>query len=146
MNLIKFDPMMPRTFSNMFDNFFNRSISDFVGSDFVMNMPSVNVVETDNGYGLEVAAPGLAKEDFDISVEKDRLTISARKEAKEEVNEDKFTRREFNYASFQRSFYLPETIDKDAIEARYENGVLRLSLPKKAEIVKEEKGRTIEIG
>ena len=146
MNLIKFDPMMPRTFNNFFDNFFNRSVSDFVGSDFVMSMPSVNVVETDQGYGLEVAAPGLTKEDFDISVEKDHLTISASKEAKEEVTQDKFTRREFNYTSFKRSFYLPESIDKDAIEARYENGVLRLSLPKKAEVVKEEKGRTIKIG
>ncbi len=145
MNLIKYNPYGPMSKRNIFDEIFNRSISDFVGTDFVMNMPSVNVVETETGYTIELAAPGLSKGEFKIDIEKDRLFVSSEKEVTEEVTERKFTRKEFNYSSFKRSFFLPKSIDRGAITANYENGVLSVVLPKKHEVVIEEKGRTIEI-
>lgn len=145
MNLIKYNPYGPMSKRNFFDEIFNRSISDFVGSDFVMNMPSVNIVENETGFTLELAAPGLVKDDFKIDIEKDRLFVSAKNESTEEVTEGKFTRNEFNYSSFKRSFFLPKSIDREAILASYTNGVLSVVLPKRAEVVIEEKGRTIEI-
>lgn len=144
MNLVKFDPFTPTTNLNrLFDSFFN--MNDVVGSDFAMNIPSVNVKEGEDQFTLEVAAPGISKEDFSIAVEKDRIIISSEKQAEEKVEEGKYTRREFNYSAFSRSFYLPKSIDKDAISANYSNGVLIVTLPKKADVVKEERGRTIEI-
>jgi HSP20 family protein len=120
--------------SNVFDEFFNRSLSDIVGSDFTFTQPSVNIVENDDFFNVEVAAPGLKKEDFNVEVNKNNLTISARKEEeKEETTEGKVTRSEFNYSSFTRSFYLPETVDADKITATYHEGILRLQLPKKEE-------------
>ena len=144
MNLIKYNPYGPMSKRNFFDEVFNRSISDFVGSDFVMNVPSVNVLENEKGFTLELAAPGLNKEEFKY-IEKDRLFVSVEKEKTEEVTQGKFTRKEFNYSSFKRSFFVPKSIDREAIVANYENGVLSIVLPKKEEVVIQEKGRTIEI-
>ena len=145
MNLMKFDPFTPApTFNRLFDSFLN--LNDMVGSDFAVNIPSVNVIENENGFTLELAAPGVAREDFSLNIEKDRLVISSEKKTTEEEKEEgKYSRREFNYSAFSRSFHLPKTIDKDAINASYENGVLTITLPKKAEVVREEQGRTIEI-
>jgi HSP20 family protein len=146
MNLIKFDPFHRNQYvPTVFDSFFNGSIGDMMGSDFATTMPSVNVIETESGYNVEIAAPGLTKEDFKINLDKNRLTISAEKSARNETKEGKVTRREFNYSSFSRSFMLPKSVEKDNITAKYENGILLLSVPKKAEIVQEEKSRTIEI-
>ena len=94
-------------------------------------VPAVNVKETDNEFELEVAAPGMKKDDFDINLENDLLTVSSeRKEEKEEENAD-FTRREFSYQSFQRTFTLPENmVDSDKIDAKYHDGILRVRLPK----------------
>ena len=155
MNLIKFDPWLTdrqpqlsrksRYLPGVFDDVFGNGIGDFMGTDFATNVPSVNISETENGYHLEIAAPGLKKEDFTVSLDKNRLTVSAEKSTQHETTEAKFTRREFNYSSFNRSFELPKTVDRDQILARYEDGVLTLTVPKKAEVVKEEKGRVIEI-
>lgn len=93
--------------------------------------PSVNVAENDTAFRLEVAAPGLAKEDFKVNIEDNILTISAEKTVENETKEgEKFLRREFGYSTFKRSFTLPETIDIANIKATYENGVLQLNLPK----------------
>jgi HSP20 family protein len=147
MNLIKYNPYGPLSKRNFFDEVFNRSISDFVGTDFIMNTPSVNITESESDFTLEVAAPGVGKEEFKIDIERDRLFVSAEKQSEEDVTEDgKFTRKEFNYSSFKRSFFLPKSIDREGIKANYENGVLSIVLPKKEEVVIEEKGRTIEIG
>ena len=94
------------------------------------HLPAVNIKESDTGYTVEVAAPGLRKEDFNIELDNDLLTISSEvKENKEETTE-RFTRKEFAYGTFKRSFTLPETVDKENINAGYESGVLIVTLPK----------------
>ncbi|MEM1323800.1 MAG: Hsp20/alpha crystallin family protein [Bacteroidota bacterium] len=119
-----------RTFGNLFDEFFHNGLADFVGTDGHYSRPSVNVLESKDGFKIELAAPGLSKEDFKINIEKNVLTISASHEHQEESTDNKYKRREFNYAAFKRSFNLPEIVDKDAIAAAYENGVLNVTLPK----------------
>ena len=134
MNLIKFNSGFPsRKGNGMMDDFFTRSISEFMGSDFVMNIPSVNVKETEDNYLLELAVPGLEKEDFNIQIENEVIKISAEKKETHETVEEKFNRREFNYASFSRSFPLPETVNTDSVVAAYENGILTITLGKKEE-------------
>ena len=106
------------------------------------------MIESDDNFKIEVAAPGLEKKDFNLSVEKEQLFIESSKEeskeVKEEVKEEKFTRREFNYTSFKRSFHLPENVDVNKIGAKYENGVLNITLPK-VEKAKVEDKHTIKI-
>ena len=115
--------------------------SDFFDSDrfftnpfFTKNeewLPAVNVIETEKNYEIELAAPGYKKDDFKVKVENGILNISAEtKEEKEEKNKN-FTRREFSCSSFSRSFTLPENSSEDKIQAKYDNGVLRLTLAKK---------------
>jgi HSP20 family protein len=133
-----------KTFGNFADSFFNNSIADFFGSDFTLSSPSVNVIEDGNFYRIEVAAPGLEKGDFEVNIENGFLNISAEHKQEEEVKEGKYMRREFNYTSFKRSFELPDTVKADKVEAKYENGILKINLPKKAE-TKVENSRLIEI-
>jgi HSP20 family protein len=130
-NLVNYQPT---GISKMFDNFFGNSITDFMGGDFAMTQPSVNVVETHDRFRIEVAAPGLERGDFDIQVENDHLLIKAERAHKDEVKEDNFVRREFNYTSFTRNFQLPKSVDGEGIGAKYENGVLTIELPKKEEV------------
>jgi len=145
MSLIKYDPFAPvRSLTNVVDEFFNRGIGELVGYDHAFSVPSVNVVENPQNFLLEVAAPGLEKSDFKVSVENGSLNISAKKEKKEEVQDGKYTRREFNYTSFSRSFNLPEGVKPEEVQAVYENGVLKVTLPKK-EVAKVEDARVIEI-
>lgn len=98
---------------------------------FSDTMPAVNIKEQDEAFTLELAAPGLKKEDFKIELDKDVLTVSAEvsEDSKTEVD-GKYNRREFKYASFMREFTLPKTIDKDQINATYTDGVLHVTLPK----------------
>ncbi len=116
----------PSLFRRLFDDdFFSRSEG--------LNLPAVNVRENKTDFKLEVSAPGFEKQDFDLRVEKNVLTVSARKEqSREETGEDeKVHRREFVTSSFQRSFTLPEHVDTTKIEAKEKNGVLTVKLPKK---------------
>ena len=127
---------------------------DFVGRDLVnwfdnyqYNVPAVNVRETEDNFELELAVPGMSKKDFKVEFENDVITISSeKKESKEEGNKnDNFHRKEFSYQGFSRSFSLPEnTVDGDKIRASYENGVLKIEIPKKEE-VKPKPARLIEI-
>jgi HSP20 family protein len=97
--------------------------------------PAVNIIEADNEFKIEVAVPGLSRNDFNIEVEDDVLNIFS---AEKETTEDKmpnYTRREFNFSSFKRSFELPETIDQDQIQASHKEGVLSITLVKKEEVV-----------
>ena len=98
------------------------------------NIPAVNIKESNEGFEVEMAAPGMSKKDFKIELENNLLTISSEKREEAEKKEgDRYTRKEFSYQSFSRSFSLPEVVDADKINARYENGVLFLSIPKKEE-------------
>jgi HSP20 family protein len=115
------------------DEIMDRSISDFIGRDFTLNQPAVNIVEKEDMFELTLAAPGLEKENFSIKVEKDHLIVASEVKSSEEISEGKFTRKEFNYESFKRSFLLPKTVNKDEISAEYINGILRVSLNKKEE-------------
>lgn len=98
-----------------------------------MNVPAVNITENENEYLVSLAAPGLKKEDLKIDVNANMLTISSEKQESKEEKDKKFTRKEYNYSSFSRSFTLPDEINKDNIEARYEDGVLHITLPRKEE-------------
>ena len=121
------------------DELFNRSISDFIGSDNTLNQPAVNVVELDEKYEISFAAPGLKKENFNIKIEKDHLMVKAEVEKEQEQSEEgKYTRKEFNYDSFTRKFYLPKTVNRDEISATYTNGILVISLNKKEEAKEKE--------
>jgi HSP20 family protein len=115
-----------KLFSPMLD--FN---GNFPALDFASRFPTVNVIENDKDFKLEMAVPGMEKKDFRIHVENDMLTVSSEK--KEETNEKKenYTRREFSFSSFSRSFRLPENCLPDKIDAKYEDGILKLVLPKK---------------
>ncbi len=94
-------------------------------------VPAVNITETRDEFLVAMAAPGMKKEDFNIGIDGNLLTISTEKEETKEEKEKKFTRKEYSYSSFSRSFTLPEEVAKDKIEARYEDGVLKVSLPRK---------------
>ncbi|NBO58766.1 MAG: Hsp20/alpha crystallin family protein [Chitinophagia bacterium] len=100
------------------------------------HMPAVNVKESEKNYEISLAAPGLEKNDFKIDVNGSTLTVSAEKDEKKEEREDGYSRKEYNYRGFSRSFSLPEDILKDKIDANYKNGELVLTLPKKEEAVK----------
>lgn len=137
---------MSKWVDDLFENFFNRPLAGFDSREVMFSQPSVNVREENNEFVVEVAAPGLAKEDFHLEIEKGYLVIRTEKEQQEEEKSDngKYTRREFNYTRFQRSFLLPETIDPDAITAKYESGILNIHLPK-MEMAKKESVKSIEI-
>jgi HSP20 family protein len=128
------------TLRSMLDNFWS---NDWMGDDFPRKdrMPAVNVKETDTCYEIEVAVPGMKKEDFKIDVDNGVLTISAEQKEEKEKKEDNYTRKEFSYNSFSRSFSLPQNVNEDNIKAKYENGVLALTLDK----AKEEKPKKREI-
>ncbi|MDP2453388.1 MULTISPECIES: Hsp20/alpha crystallin family protein [unclassified Kaistella] len=122
--------------NSFFDDFFTKDLMDFNRRPFAedsLTIPSVNVKEEENGFEIQVAAPGIKKQDFKINLDRNVLSISSEnKSENEEVDKDgKFTRREFNYSSFSRSFTLPEMVETDKIEATYEDGILKVSVPKK---------------
>jgi len=135
--------------TNLFDDFFSRDIWNWGlanSSSTNTTLPAVNIRETAEHFEVEMAAPGMNKEDFKIELEGNELRINSEKQQDNEVNEgERYTRREFSYQSFQRSFTLPkEVVDVDQINAKYENGVLRLLIPKKEE-AKQKPARMIEI-
>jgi len=119
--------------SNKLDDFFNRDWFDFnlTGS----SMPAVNVKDDNTAYHIEVAAPGMKKEDFSIKLDHNMLTISSEKkeEQSDKDEEGKYTRREFRYSSFKRTFTLPDMTDVEKIAAHYVDGILKIEVPKKPE-------------
>lgn len=133
-------------FSNLMEEFFNRSISDIVGTDFTHESPAVNIIETDDAFEIEVAAPGLEKKDFKVLIEKDQLTISAgeEQEQKEGESDQIFKRKEYNFQNFTRRFRLPNTVDKTSLKAKYLQGILKITVQKTPE-AKDLGPRTIEI-
>ncbi len=134
-NIVKFQPYpSTKTFVNgLFDEFLNRNLADYVGGDSVTSHAAVNVVEIEDAFRIELAAPGFDKQNFSLNVENDQLTIEANRENKEEKTTERYTRREFRLASIKRSFKLPKTVNQEAISAVYENGILNVTLGKKEE-------------
>jgi HSP20 family protein len=132
--LAKVSERMP----SVFDDFFKpwNDVFDAGLTGRLMNIPAVNITEQKDYYLVSLAAPGLKKEDFNIDVDGNMLTISSSKEEKKEEKEARYTRKEYSYSSFERSFTLPDEVNKEKIEARYENGLLKLVLPKKEEAKK----------
>ncbi len=146
MSTSKFHPVVPSgSFGKWIDNLFNATMTDVLGSDFTISSPSVNVEEHEDHFDLKLAAPGLEKSDFQLRIENDSLIISAEKKTETEETQKRFTRREFNYSTFRRSFQLDDSIHREGISASYENGVLNVRLPKKEESWKKPSATTIEI-
>ena len=112
----------------MFDEFFN----DFFNVK-PMSVPPNNIMETENDFQIEFSVPGSNKKDFEIEVENDNIKIIKKKDDLDTTNN--YSRQEFNYSFFEKSFYLPESIDQSKISSKYDNGILRISLPKKSEVI-----------
>ncbi|GGK83094.1 Hsp20/alpha crystallin family protein [Rufibacter glacialis] len=123
-----FEDMMPQTFSSMLDRFFN----DTVNSRERLNKfsPQVDTCETENGYELEMALPGMKKEDIHLDFQQGRLTISGERQFNQEQKNKRYHLIESQYGSFSRSFQFPDTVKADSIEAMFENGVLHVRIPK----------------
>ncbi|RZT91744.1 heat shock protein Hsp20 [Ancylomarina subtilis] len=124
-------------FPSLFDNFFSRDWMDWNNSNYSSTnttLPAVNVREDDHEFTIEVAAPGMKKSDFNINLDNNQLTISSEIKSENETKDGKYSRKEFSYQSFRRSFRLPvDLIDGDKIEAKYDEGILCIHLPKKEE-------------
>ncbi|WP_353182081.1 Hsp20/alpha crystallin family protein [Parapedobacter lycopersici] len=116
--------------NNLFDSLFNDS---FISDRLVSRVPAVNIAETADAYAIELAAPGLEKGDFKINVDKDVLTISAEKKSEQAADDRKYSKREYSYSSFTRSFTLPDSIDHSKIDAAYQDGVLKVLVGKREE-------------
>ena len=147
MSLIRRNNLLPSM--GLFDDFWTRDLMNWgLGNNSNTNttIPAVNVKETADHFEVEMAAPGMKKEDFRIELNGNQLTISSeRSEQNEEKNEDFYSKREFSYQSFQRTFQLPkDVVDSDNIAAHYENGVLKMLIPKKEE-AKKKAPRQIQI-
>lgn len=131
---------LPYVFNDLFDNNWMVKANS--------TAPAINVIENDKEYRVEVAAPGMTKSDFNIRIDENNdLVVSMEK--KEETNEDKkdgrYLRREFSYSKFEQTMVLPENVDKDNIEAKVENGVLNITIPKKSEEEVKKSEKVIEI-
>jgi HSP20 family protein len=108
------------------------------------SMPAVNVRESDKDFEIEVAAPGLTKKDFKVTVDNGVLTLSSEKEEEKEQKEKNYTRREFSYSAFTRSFTLPENVNEEDVKANYQDGILKLNVAKKSITVSKAK-KAIEV-
>jgi HSP20 family protein len=129
-------------FPSLLSDFFNTSLidrdffdldSNFLTSRLGVNVPTANITETPKEYKLELAAPGLERKDFNVEVKERTLTISAEKEEEKKEKDGEYSRREYSFNSFSRSFTLPENVKEGSIDAKYENGVLKVLIPKAKE-------------
>ncbi len=111
----------------------NNFFGDLLDSESSFSTPAVNIAEGADSYSIEVAAPGLAKNDFKINLDHNVLTISSSKEDKKEEKDGKYTRQEFSYSSFSRSFTLPESVEAEKISATHKDGILYINVPKREE-------------
>lgn len=149
MTLVKRTGNLSNPLPMLFDDFFNRDLFNWRNSNFSdtnTTIPAVNIKETAENYEVEVAAPGMTKDDFKVELDGNSLTINSEKTSQAEENEDeRYARKEFSYQSFQRTFTLQkDVVDTDNIKAKYENGLLHLIIPKKEE-AKQKPPRLIQI-
>ncbi|HLX91242.1 MAG TPA: Hsp20/alpha crystallin family protein [Puia sp.] len=144
MSIVKFNSQpVHRGFNNLFDEFFNE-LPAFTGREWSgWTFPPVNIHETPDAYHLELSVPGRAKDDFKVNIENGLLTVSFEKKEENKTEDYKTVRKEFSFRSFKRSFNLDEKIDAEKIEAKYENGLLKLHLPKKEQTKEATKQITI---
>ena len=146
MSLIKWnEPTKLMGKRNWVENFFAET-DDFLKNwnwDMKVDIPAINVKEEKDAFLIDVAAPGMKREDFKVEVDRGVLIISATTEEKKEEKTDTFRRQEFSYRDFRRSFWLPENIMADQIAAQYENGILKLKIPKMENLP--EKAKTIKV-
>ena len=134
MTLIKANKRNGNMFPSLVSDFFNTDSffgNNWLEKEFENTLPAVNVKENDQRFTIEFAAPGFKKNDFKIQVEGNTLNISAEKKEEKNEENEKFTRKEFSYNSFSRSFTLPQTVDANKIEAKYDDGILCLDISKK---------------
>jgi HSP20 family protein len=133
MTLMRFSNQHP----SLFDRFFENDLFDWSNRNYSntsTTLPSVNIKESNDDFEVEVAAPGFTKNDFKVELNHDLLTISSEKEIENETKEgQQFSLREFSYQSFSRTFTLPNSADSEKIGAKYEDGILRIKIPKKEE-------------
>lgn len=133
MSLVRFTNQFP----SLFDRFFDNDMFDWTNNNYSATnttLPSVNVKENAESYEVEMAAPGFEKKDFKVEVHNNMLHISSEKKVENETKEgERYTKKEFSYQSFSRSFTLPMTIENEKISAKYEQGILKVSIPKKEE-------------
>lgn len=141
--LTKRGQMLP----SMMDDFFKPWNEWFNGGNWMkeITVPAINITEDKDKYMVSVAAPGMKKEDFNIDIDGNIMSISSRKEETKEEKDARYTRKEYNYSSFSRSFSLPEEINQASIEAKYEDGILKLMLPKKEEVRKQQLSKQIPV-
>lgn len=144
MKLIKYHPFNPtRTMSSFFNDYNDHSLKNwFDDARTPFSQPSVNIKETDANFAIELAAPGLKKEDFKIEIKDDHLIVQVEKQEDDHQEKENYRRREFRYASFTRKFFLSNELDSENIRAAYTDGVLNIEIPK---ITKEELVKKIEI-
>jgi len=146
MTLMKRNELFP-TWSKFFNDFIDKDIFDYSNRHFSntnTTLPAVNIKEDDGGYMVEMAVPGMEKADFRINLENNMLCISSEKKSESEKKDDNYSRKEFSYQSFSRSFSLPDSADESKIDAKYQNGILIINIPKKEE-AKPKPPRFIEI-
>jgi HSP20 family protein len=145
MTFVKMNNKGNKPFDNLFDDFVNTfpSVWGNIGKEETFALPPVNIYETKDAFELELNVPGRKKEDFQIALEKGMLTISYEKKVEQKSEDRKAVRREFSFRSFKRTFNLDEKINANNITAKYENGMLTLTLPKMEE--KQEEGKKIVI-
>lgn len=133
MSLIRYNSTLndfvPTSFSNLIDKFFNESLSRSGGAAYSF-VPRVDILEKDNAYELHVAVPGMNKEDFKLDLNDNYLTVSGERKFTKEQNDKNFHAIETQYGTFSRSFALPENVDAAKINARYNNGILEITVPK----------------
>jgi HSP20 family protein len=131
---------------NWLEDIFNRDLPSVLTSNFNtgLSLPKVNIKDTADAFMIEMAIPGFKKSDFNIDLDNEVLSISTETKEENEQKEDNYTRREFGYASFKRTFNLPETVDDEKINANYKEGILSILLPKKEE-AKQKPVRSIKV-
>jgi HSP20 family protein len=147
MSLVKRDVGYVPTLTNLFDDFFTRDLFNWPSNSVTgTTIPKVNIYETENEFHVEMAAPGMTRDDFKVELDNNMLTIASQKSF-ENVEDDKknFQRREFSYQSFERTFNLPDSAEAEKINAKYNDGILSLVIPKKEE-AKRKPVKTIKIG
>jgi len=141
--------MMPvRRTQNWLPSIFN----DFFDTDWMekanATAPAINVIESEKEYKVELATPGMTKEDFNVNIDEDNnliISMEKKSESKEEKKEARYLRREFSYSKFQQTMILPDDVDKDKIAAQVDNGVLSISLPKLSDAEKQKAKKLIEV-